>query len=329
MDAMRQPIPLTILSGFLGAGKTTLVNQILKSNHGLRIAVVVNDFGSINIDEQLIVSQDGETIGLANGCVCCSIGDSLMATLLDLLQRPVRPDHLIIEASGVSDPWKIAQIGLSNDAYALDGIITLADAETVVERAGDKYVGETVLRQLSAADIIVMNKRDLVSGEQTEALRGWIGGVAAEARIVEAAHANVPLALLLGIDAGRIGMQLAQQSQAAHRGCDEHHRHGDDYRSWEFTADLPFRGDALREALDMLPDAIIRAKGVLYLDDDPARRTRFQLVGKRWELTPGTPWANTHPKSQLIFIGLPGAVDGESLFARLRFALAIRSRLPV
>lgn len=322
MNIMRPAIPLTILSGFLGAGKTTLLNNVLKNNHGLRIAVVVNDFGSINIDQQMIVAQDGETISLANGCVCCSIGDSLMMTLLELLQRPQRPDHLIIEASGVSDPWKIAQIGLSNDAFKLDGIITLADAELVSEQVNDKYVGETVLRQLSAADLIVLNKLDLVSREQTGMLHKWLGGMAPEAHVIESVHANVPPSLLLGINGGRIGAHIAQKLPYTATFDGTQHSHRDDYITWNFTSDRPFRSSALREALNTLPRTVMRAKGILYVEDYPECRTKFQLVGKRWDISPGLPWDDVIPNSQLVLIGLKSTVERAFLLQKFQAALA-------
>ena len=147
------PIPLTIIGSYLGAGKKTLLNHILRGNHGLRIAVLINDFGSINSDEQLIEQSDGETMHLANGCICCSLVNGFVLTLLRLAERSPLPEHIIIEASGVSDPAKIAQFGISNPWFRLDGIIVVADAEMVRYWAADEYMSVTVMQQLNAADI--------------------------------------------------------------------------------------------------------------------------------------------------------------------------------
>ena len=325
MHPTRKPIPLTIVSGFLGAGKTTLLNHILNSDHGLRIAVVVNDFGRINVDAKLIAAQDAETISLANGCICCSMGDSLMITLLALLQRSVPPEHLIIEASGVSDPWKIAQIGVSNDAFALDAIIALADVELVRDQASDKYVGETVLRQLAAADIIVLNKLDLVSEEQAEASRNWIEGFVPQARVIETTQARAPLAVLLRAGASRAAAQVTQESRDDRGSHEGEHSHDEEYWTWAFTADVPFRGKALREAISALPLPVIRAKGVLFVDEDPLRQFLFQLVGKRWDLTPGPRWGEAPPRSQLVIIGRLQEVDASALLASFHSALVASS----
>ncbi|MEX0741556.1 MAG: GTP-binding protein, partial [Phycisphaeraceae bacterium] len=164
----REAIPLTVIGGYLGAGKTTLLNQLLRHNAGRRLAVVVNDFGSINIDAALIAQHDGETMSLANGCICCSLANGFLTVLTQLKDRPDPPEHIIVEASGVADPLKIAQYG-HLPGFCLDGVIVLADAETVRRRSRDKYVGRTVIRQLRGADLLVLTKPDLVTDDDREA----------------------------------------------------------------------------------------------------------------------------------------------------------------
>lgn len=321
MDCVGRPIPLTILGGFLGSGKTTLINHILAAAPGLRIVVLVNDFGSIDIDSKLIEARSADTISLANGCICCSIGGSLMLALLNLLERPEHPEHLLIEASGVADPWKIAQIGLSNDAFALDAIIVMADAERIRSLAGDRYVGDTVLRQLAAADIVVLNKLDLVKPEHACETIEWIKATVPMARIVQATHARVPIEVLLGIEAGRgggYGREANAGRQAEHG---EEHIHEEQFASWAFTSERPFNMKVLRDTINALPEGILRAKGVLLVDEDPVRQTIFQLVGKRWELTPGEPWGEAAPGSQLVLVGLRGHMNSEMLEFRFRGAL--------
>src|ERR1022692_2268737 len=131
-------IPVTIIGGYLGAGKTTLLNTLLRGDHGLRLAILVNDFGSINIDAALIAIHDGETISLTNGCVCCSMVDNLAITLLELLGREPPPDQIVIEASGVADPHRIVFYGAADPRLRLDGLILVADAETLPLRLRDK-----------------------------------------------------------------------------------------------------------------------------------------------------------------------------------------------
>src|SRR5208283_5132765 len=162
MTTTAPAIPVTIIGGYLGAGKTSLLNTLLRGDHGLRLAVLVNDFGSINIDAELIASHDGETISLTNGCVCCSMVDNLAITLLELLGRQPPPDHIVIEASGVADPRRIAFYGAAHPRLRLDGLIVVADAETIGARVLDRYVGELVMRQLAEADLLVLSKIDLI-----------------------------------------------------------------------------------------------------------------------------------------------------------------------
>ena len=150
-------IPLTILTGFLGAGKTTLLNRILNGNHGLKVAVLVNDFGSINIDAELIVGVESNVISLANGCVCCSIRDDLRQSVLDVLDRPEQPDYVVLEASGVADPAAIAMTFLDEEIrerIRLDSIICVVDAEQVFDAPEQ---AELKLRQVAFSDMLILN----------------------------------------------------------------------------------------------------------------------------------------------------------------------------
>jgi G3E family GTPase len=163
-----EPKPFTVIGGFLGAGKTTLLNRVLAGARGPRYAVLVNDFGALAIDEALISAHDGQTIALANGCICCSMSDGFITAMLTLMQAPERFDHVLIEASGVSEPDRIMDFARLDPLLVPDAILVLVDAETLTARLSDPKVGEVVATQIRTADILVLNKTDLVSRETAE-----------------------------------------------------------------------------------------------------------------------------------------------------------------
>ncbi|QAX27981.1 CobW family GTP-binding protein [Leisingera sp. NJS204] len=153
-------LPVTIISGYLGAGKTTLINRLLAEDHGLKLTVIVNDFGAINIDDALIQDTAGGTIALTNGCACCTMGDDLSLALRDILNRPDRPDHLVIEASGISDPVAIANSVLNEIGLSYGGIVTLVDAENAGTLLSDPLVAPQAEQQIRAADLVIVSKCD-------------------------------------------------------------------------------------------------------------------------------------------------------------------------
>ncbi|UWQ28541.1 GTP-binding protein [Leisingera sp. M523] len=153
-------LPVTIISGYLGAGKTTLINRLLAEDHGLKLTVIVNDFGAINIDDALIQDTAGGTIALTNGCACCTMGDDLSLALRDILNRPGRPDHLVIEASGISDPVAIANSVLNERGLSYGGIVTLVDAENAGTLLNDPLVAPQAEQQIRAADLVIVSKCD-------------------------------------------------------------------------------------------------------------------------------------------------------------------------
>jgi G3E family GTPase len=163
IKAQAMALPLTVIGGFLGAGKTTLLKHLLENADGRRLAVLINDFGALNIDAALIKATGTDSIELSNGCVCCSLGDDLVKQLVILEKSADKFNHVIIEASGVGDPWKIAQIGMVAGAYRLDSVIVVVDTETFEELITDELTSDSVVRQLARADIIVANKFDLAS----------------------------------------------------------------------------------------------------------------------------------------------------------------------
>lgn len=326
MSKKSKPIPITIVTGFLGAGKTTLLNRILRGDHGLRVAVLVNDFGAINIDAELIVGVEGETVSLANGCICCTIRDDLLRAVLHLIERDPRPEYILIETSGVSDPYAVAQsffLPALRPYVRADSIITVVDAEQIRDLTDDNAA--LAVDQVSAADIVVLNKVDLVTPEQLQQVKNWIYDVTARARILEATFGQVPLELLLGV--GEFDVEkLARRQQRdvhthevhAHHAEDAHdHDHSHDhslvFNTWHYKTDEPLVYEALCDAVDALPTTIFRAKGIVYLKEVPDRKALMHVVGRRAMLTIGEPWQTQKPRTQIVVIGSYGGVDGEAL----------------
>jgi G3E family GTPase len=294
---------VTVVGGYLGAGKTTLLNALLRAAHGVRLAVLVNDFGSVNIDAALIENRSGETISLTNGCICCSIGSSLAVTLHELAARPDCPEHIIVEASGVADLGRLAGLAGSHPRLVLDCVIAVADAESVRALADDRYVGDLVRRQLSAADVIVLSKTDLIGADEQRRVRAWLAGEVPGARVLEGHGGNLFTALVLG---GSV-----HEATPTHRYGDDH---ADRFATWSFAEDRPLDGHALRAALAALPPSVLRAKGIVTLAEAPDERFVLQLVGRRHSLLP-QPTVVPAGGSVIVCIGLAGELDPRALDA--------------
>lgn len=304
MTTMTTKIPFTVIGGYLGAGKTTLLNHLLSNTQGLRIAVLVNDFGSVNIDASLIRSHEGDTINLSNGCMCCSIADNF-ALVMGQLQRGTSDfDHIVIEASGVALPIKIAQYGQMYQ-LPLDGIIVVADAEQVRTQAQNKYVGDTVLRQFAQADLVILNKTDLVSAESLVSLRNWLGGIAPGTPVFETVQAEVPTSILLGGHQSHAGSNLLSDAWTVSGNVD----HSQQFETWTISHEAPLDRDTLAHFAAGLGEDVFRVKGLVWLAEDSERRYVYQQVGARWSLEPDTPWSDTPASNQLVVIGRKGCTS--------------------
>lgn len=334
MDQQTQPspIPITIIAGFLGAGKTTLLNRILRAEHGLRVAVLVNDFGEIDIDARLLAAAEpGQMISLPNGCICCTLFGNLVSVVQKLVEAPAPPEHIIIEASGVSSPRDVAailEVSTLQKLVSQDSIITVIDAENVRRIARVVVFLES---QISSADILLLNKTDLIDAHTLAELMDWIRTIAPEARLLKTTYAQAPLELILGV--GRHTPAGSAVQPALHRAesqphpsvhdHDSHHLdHHQLYETWSYTTSKPLLRAAVQAILESLPTSIYRAKGFLYLADSPSQRQVLQLVGKRIRLAADHAWGTQNPQTELVFIGEPGALNPAELQAKLDNCLA-------
>ena len=319
MDDNGKTVPLTILTGFLGAGKTTLMNRILNGNHGLRVAVLVNDFGSINIDAELVVGVDNNMISLANGCICCQIRDDLIESVATLLARPDAIEYILLEASGVADPAGIfATFTDANlrDRIRLDSVVCVVDADQVFAHPEYPPLMDLKLRQVGFADMLILNKVGLAGPAQVEMVRAWLDDHFNRLRIVETNYCEVPYEILLGV--GRFDPARTSVSPlAVERGCtdstchDHHHQHDHSrvFSTWSYETDKPLSLEALRETVRKLPGTVYRAKGVVYTTDAPQRRAVLQVVGRRVDISLEDEWGGRTPHTQIVVIGAINSLD--------------------
>jgi len=309
-------VPLTILTGFLGAGKTTLLNRLLSGDHGLRMAVLVNDFGAVNVDAELVVGVEDDMMSLANGCVCCQIRDDLMEAVDRVLAADTPPEFIVLEASGVADPASIFSTfndPQHRDRIRLDSVTCVVDAEQIFEHldeAPELLMLKT--RQIGCADLVILNKVGLVTDEHVAWVRNWIDTVMNRVRILETDYCDVPYDVLLG--AGRFSPEAQLESlEADHHGHDDQD-HGAQFGTWLFETDLPFDRDALTSMVTKeLPASVLRCKGIICVADDPDTRHALQVVGRRTEIQRLDGWASSPRRSQIVAIGPVGAIDGPQL----------------
>ena len=311
------PLPLSVIGGFLGAGKTTLVNRWLRDAGASRLAVLVNDFGAVNIDAELIASVAGDVIALTNGCVCCQIGDDFAAALMRVLEMRERFDAVVVEASGVSDPARIAGYGRAVPELALDGVIVLVDASAFDAQATDPLLADTLQRQVASADLIVLNKADIATPPQLAAAHERLARWAAQTACIETAQAALPLALLSD-SALQVPPRPAQER--AHDACeaglhDDHPAGGHDpatlFESWHCHPGHGFDAAALRAWLRAVPDGVLRLKGIV--QTDAHGWSELQFAGRRGSLRKAA--AAPAGGAALVAIGLRGRLPLAALDA--------------
>jgi G3E family GTPase len=319
-EVLPAPIPVTVVSGFLGAGKTTLLNHVLTAEHGRRIGVLVNDFGSVNIDAGLIADVSDEMISLANGCICCGIRMDLIQSVLQMADLPDPPEHIVIESSGVANPAGIVRSFLEPEIWGtvqLDGVITVVDAEQALGLPQQE--ARLARAQVAGGDLVVLNKVDLVDAGTLARVHEWIDGVRPGIQVFDTSHCRLPIGIALGTgttfagDAGVTGgpgvhvHEVGSTSEAPNH--DDSSEHDIGFETWIYTSEAPLRMAWLRQILTHLPGTVFRMKGFVHSVEEPESRTVVQLVGRRATLTPSHSWGSEEPRTRLVFISRRDTVN--------------------
>jgi G3E family GTPase len=313
-------IPVTVLTGYLGAGKTTLLNRILTHEHGKKIAVIVNEFGEIGIDYQLVVDAEEEIFKMNNGCICCTVRGDLIRIIGNLLKRSHKFDHLIIETTGLADPAPVIQTFFMDEdmqaKLSLDAVVTLVDAKHIWQH----WDSDEVKEQIAFADVVLLNKIDLVSETELIELEKRIREMNSLGKIYRTRNAELNLEAILGLQAFDLEKTLAIEPDFL---TEHHHEHDDSIRSVAIVEMGAIDGDKLsawvEELLRNQGADIFRMKGILNIagSDD---RFVFQGVHMLFDGIHDRPWKDTETRrNELVFIGRN--LDGEKLTEDFRTCL--------
>ncbi|MGB8702212.1 MAG: GTP-binding protein [Thermosynechococcaceae cyanobacterium] len=340
MTSEKRGIPVTIITGFLGSGKTTLLNHILSNQEGLKTAVLVNEFGEIGIDNDLLITTGEDMVELSNGCICCTINNDLVNAVYKVLERPEKVDYLVVETTGLADPLPVALTFLGTDLRdltRLDSIVTVVDAENF---SLDLFNSQAAENQIAYADILLLNKADLVDEADLDLLEVRIREMRPGTRLLRSVKGRVPLPYILSVglfESDKYFDTKDNHSEPEHHDHHDHHDHSDcdhdhghcehdhdahhdhdhhdhdhghahsdhlamdGFTSLSFESDRPFSVRKFQSFLDeQMPANVFRAKGILWFDESPKRHV-FHLSGKRFSLD-DEEWRGS-PKNQLVLIG--------------------------
>ncbi len=295
-----QRIPVTILTGFLGAGKTTLLNRILTADHGRRVAVIVNEFGEVGIDHHLLISSEQEIVEMSNGCICCTVRGDLVRSLFQLLEQKSKFDTLMIETTGLADPAPVVQTffidELIRHEFQLNGVVTVVDSKHVWQQID--YSPEA-REQIAFADLVLLNKIDLINPEDLQELEYKIRNLNGAARLYQTRNSEVEIDKILDLRS----FTLEHKAQSHQDG----HGHTEDISTVSVVFPGPLDGLKLsnwfRELLTESGPKIMRMKGILNLRNDPDQFV-FQGVHLLFEGRPGRAWAHDEERlNRLVFIG--------------------------
>ncbi|MCW5681962.1 MAG: GTP-binding protein [Xanthobacteraceae bacterium] len=303
---MSDKIPVTVLTGYLGAGKTTLLNRILSEPHGKKYAVIVNEFGEIGIDNDLVVGADEEVFEMNNGCVCCTVRGDLIRIIDGLLRRKGQFDGILVETTGLADPAPVAQTFFADETVgkktSLDAVVTVADAKWLKDRLKDAPEAKN---QIAFADVIVLNKIDLVTSEELKDVELRIRAINPFAKVHKTSRSAVPLDAVLSQGAFDLDRILAIEPQFLEAG--HHHHHDEDVQSFSFATDKPLDPDKFFRWIDLVSQRdglnLLRAKGILSFKDDDERYV-MQGVHMMFEGDHQRDWrADEKRESRMVFIG--------------------------
>jgi G3E family GTPase len=304
-DPAAERLPVTVLTGYLGAGKTTLLNRILTHEHGLKVAVIVNEFGEVGIDNQLVVDADEEIFEMNNGCICCTVRGDLIRIIGNLMKRRDRFDHLVIETTGLADPAPVIQTFFVDDdlrdELRLDAVVTLVDLKHVEQH----WDAEEVQEQLAFADVLLLNKADLVDGAERATIERRVRAINPMARLLTSTNAEVPMEQILGVEAFELERALSLDPGFL---AEEHdHEHDAAVGSLALVEERPMDLDKLGSWLSELvsqngPD-LFRMKGIIQLAGEDARYV-FQSVHMLLDGDFDRPWKpGERRRTEFVIIG--------------------------
>jgi G3E family GTPase len=296
-------VPVVLVAGFLGAGKTTVVNHLLAHAGGRRIAAVVNDFGAINIDAELITGAAGGVVSLSNGCICCSLEGDLLRTLAGLLRRDPQPEVIVIETSGVADPTDVVRNLMDPVIWReapLETVLCVVDATTPVAMLDDALLRA----QIRASDVVALTKVDLADAADQARVRDAVRAMRPAAVLVDALHGEIPAALLFlpDVDRAPTPREPGRPRPAADR-----------FETLSWTSEQPVSLLRLQQAIGRLAPKLARAKGLFDTVEQPGRLMVFQFAGGRATLAPGGTLTAGMPRTRIVFVAEIGILSSAEI----------------